>query len=294
MNIGLILPAQPENNKESDLLFRICKALGSVIFNKLRLETHRIELVDGINLVVCSIPITHPEMLSHEGVLKKLRARLEKKFDEERAWPVLEHPEVKGLFNPHEFRFDETIAEVAIDRFAEVLKLLQGIGDLCTKEVTVTGGSSFLEYAISKLITKVKTLNLLLPEGSCEPGEAEQAFVETGIPVHITSDSDVLNRTAVWLRFPDDDASFDALPETFHGMIADFGAMKIIDTKNKKIFSITLEFSDKIKRKIGHNNLSGWERGVLEGVIITVCANAWDVGVTETSIRLGMRLSFNS
>jgi hypothetical protein len=294
MNIGLILPARPENKKESGIFFWIFKALGSVMFNKLRLETHHIELLDGLNLVICSIPVNKPEMISHEGVLKKLKAKLEKKFEEERAWPILEHPAVKGLINPQEFRFDETIAEVAIDRFPEVLKLMQGIGDLCTKEVTVTGGSSYLEYAISKLITKVKTLNLLLPEGSCEPGEAEQAFVETGIPVHITSDSEVLNRTAVWLRFPDDDVSFDSLPESFHGMIADFSAMKIIDTRNKKIFTVTLEFSDKIKRKIGHSNLDGWGKGVLEGVIITVCANAWDIGVTDTSIRLGMRLSFNS
>ncbi len=305
MNIGLILPATKK--KERGPFSKLYQAIGSLLFNSLSLETHRIELMDGLNLVACSLPFYEPEILTHEGLKKRIRTRLDKFLEEERVWPVLEHPEVRGIYfgadkdteprpndfsHPGEYRFDEVLLEVAVNRFPEVLKLIQGLGNLSTREISVTGGSAHLEHAISRLITRVKAMNLLLPEGTPDPDEAEQAFAETGIPVHITTDPEVLNRTSLWLRFPDDHESFDALPGSFKGMIVDFGAMKIIDTKNQKIFSIVIEFSDKIRRKIGHSILSGWERGVLEGVVIMVCANAWEISVAETSVRLGMRLSF--
>ncbi len=305
MNIGLILPATKK--KKRNVLSRFYQTVSSLLLNALPYEIHQIEVTEDLCLMVCSLPYQDPEMLAHEGLRRRVRTKLVKIFEEKGAWPILEHPEVRGIyyignrgiepesndfFHPREYRFNDVLMEVIVNRFPEVLKLIQGIGNLSNREISVTGGSAHLEYAISRLITKVKAMNLLLPEGSPEPDEAEQAFAETGIPVHITTDHEVLNRTSIWLRFPDDHESFDALPESYKGMIVDYGAMKIIDTKNKKIFSVVLEFSDKIKRKIGHSILNGWEKGILEGVVIMVCANAWDISVTETSIRLGMRLSF--
>lgn len=293
MNIGLIMPAKMEK-KEIRVLKRPYRAICSLFSSTLPIETHQVELTEELHLVVCSILFRDPEILSHEGMRKKIKAKLDKVFEEERAWPILEHPEVRGLYNLQKYRFDEAIFEVVINRFLDVLKLINGIGDLSTREISVTGESSHLEYAINGLITKVKCINILLPVGSQEPNEAEQAFEETGIPVHITTDYEVLNRTSLWIRFPNDHPSFDSLPECYKGLIVDFGNMKIIDTKNKKIFTIIVEFSDKIKRKIGHTILNAWEEGVLESAFITLCANAWDISVTEASMRLGMRISFKS
>lgn len=292
MNIGLVLPVEREH--EQRIFGRLHQVIGSFIFAACPFEVHKIELIDGVNLIICRVLFCKPDIVSGRRIKKRLRLKLEKIFVEHKAWPILEHSDAAGFFHFENSLFEDVFSEVAVNRFAEVLKLIQGIGDITLKEVAVSGRSIYLEHAIERLLTKVKVLNILIPEGSYEPREAEEAFIETGIPVHITTDPEVLNRSAVWLRFPDDDKSFDSLPEFFKGVIIDFGVLKIIDTKNEKIFSITIEFSDKIKRKIGHSILNYFDKGVLEGVVIATCSNAWDINVTETSVKLGMRMSFIS
>lgn len=276
MNLGLLLPVDKKKWKP------------------ISLETRTIQILENINLVVCYVFCSGHETISGYGARKRLRARLDRIFGEGNVWPILEHPNIKGFFQNDDYRFDEILREVALCRLYEVISKIKGIGILANKEILVTGQSVHLEYAIEKLITKVKTMNILIPEGVSEPHEAERAFAETGIPIHITTDFDILNRVGLWFRFPDDHESFDDLPEKFSGIIVDFGAMKIIDTKIKKIFSISIEFSDKIKRRIGQQILSSFEKGVLEGFIIAVCANAWDISAAETSALLDMRLSFQS
>ncbi|HBR04026.1 MAG TPA: hypothetical protein DD738_15610 [Ruminiclostridium sp.] len=292
MNIGMIVPSR--TGAASGMLLKVYSTVRSFFFHSIFIETHRIGLMEGLNLTICSIPLQNGEELDNMAARRKLKLKLDRIFEEEGAWPVLEHPKLKGLYDPNEFPFEKALAEAASNRFLETIKLVHGIGNLSSREITITGGSIYLENAISKLITKVKAMNILLPEGSRPPDEAEEAFAETGIPVHITNDPEVLNRSALWIRFPLDHHSFDALPERFDGIILDFGNMKIIDTKNKKIFNILLEFSDRIKRRLGHNILKSWEEGVLEGVILTMGAKAWDITCTEASLKLGMRLSFKS
>jgi hypothetical protein len=293
MNIGLILPAAEKNDTKA--LPRLLSKMGEFLSSRCLFTSQTIELMDGMAFEVITLNRQTQEILANEGLRKKLKFRLHRYLEEARIWPVLEHPDLNGLYDPHHYAMDEAVVkEIVVNRFQEVLSLIQGVGDLSSKEITVTGGSTHLEHAIAKLVTKVKVMNLLLPEGSLEPSEAELAFMETGIPVHITTDWEVLNRSALWLRFPFDDARFDELPQKYRGIIVDFGEAKIIDTKNRKIFSVYPEFCDRIKRKIGHNILGSWPKGVLESVVISVCSNAWDKSVTDTSIRLGMRLSFKS
>jgi hypothetical protein len=137
----------------------------------------------------------------------------------------------------------------------------------------------------------VKSINILLPEGSEEPEEADLAFEETGIPVHITTDPEVLNRTALWIRFPFDHEGFDALPESYEGLIIDLGARKVIDTKAKTIMSIGLELSERMKRELGRSILEGFDTDSLAGFLIGYCINAWGKNASEASNRLGVRLS---
>ena len=292
MNIGIILPAR--RKQESRLIQKICRAMGSLVFATVQIETRKIELFEGLTFVVCSIPVLDGEIPANEGAGKKIKPKLARIFEEENTLMVLEHPSLKGFFNSRHYSFEDILREVAVNRFTEVLKLIRGIGNLSSREITVTGRPDHLEYAIARLITRAGSVNILLPEGSENPHEAEQAFAETGIPVHLTTDPEVLDRTALWIRFPDDYAGFDALPQNFKGIIVDFGAMQIIDTKSKKIFNIFIEFSEKIRRKIGHSILHGCESGALEGLVLSLCANAWDIGVTEASVRLDMRPSYKS
>jgi hypothetical protein len=276
MNIGLLLPAPKKKWKPVSL------------------EVRYIEISENVNLVVCYLSCLGSDVINRRGTRKRIKARIDAIFQGSYVWPVLEHPLVKGFYQCEDYRFDEILREVAVGRTDEILGKIKGLGILANKEILVTGQSEHLEYAIEKLITKVKTLNILIPEGASEPREAEKAFAETGIPVHITTDFDILERVRLWLRFPDDHESFDVLPERFDGTIVDIGAMKIIDTKLRKIFSINIEFSDRIKRRIGQQILNSLEKGALEGFIAAVCANTWDISVSEASILLDMRLSFQS
>ena len=84
------------------------------------------------------------------------------------------------------------------------------------------------------------------------------------------------------------------MPQRFKGIIVDLGEMKIIDTKAQKVFSLCIEFSEKVKRRLGQQLLNTWEENVLEGFIILVCANAWDMSEAEVFKRLEMRFSFIS
>ncbi len=234
------------------------------------------------------------EAMRIQGFRKRYKARIDRIIEELNVWPILEHPDISGFYQVDASVFSKVVKELALHRFDEVLSTIKGVGALINKEILVTGSSEYLEHAIEILITKVKTINILIPKGVNEPVEAEKAFLETGIPVHITTDYDVMNRTAMWIRFPDDDESFDVLPRNFKGIIVDFGAMKIIDTKARKIFNIGIDFSDKIKRRIGQQLLNTWERNVLEGFIVLVCANAWNISEPEVFKRLEMRFSFLS
>ncbi len=276
MNIGIILPVSKKRWKP------------------VTLKSYRIELIEDLGVVVCLLPYKTSEVIQRTGLKKRLKTKLDRIFEKQNIWPVLEHPEIGGFYQVDTSAFAGVIKLLAIRRFADILALIKGVGALINKEILVTGSSEYLEHAIEILITKVKTVNILIPEGVSEPIEAEKAFLETGIPVHITTDHDVLNRTEIWLRFPDDNEGFDVLPQKFKGIIIDFGAMKVIDTKLQKIFGLGIEFSDSIKRRFGQQLLNAWEKGVLEGFIILVCANAWNINDSEAFERLEMGFSFLS
>ena len=276
MNIGILLPVTKK------------------WWKPVTLKTYPIEITDDLNIVVCLLPYYDIEAMRLPGFRKKFKTKLDRIFEDQNAWPVLEHPDIRGFYQGDTSFFAEVIELLALQRFSDILSAIQGVGSLINKEILVTGSSEYLERAIEILITKVKTINILIPKGVSEPIEAEKAFLETGIPVHITTDYDVLNRTGIWIRFPDDNENFDELPRTFKGMIIDFGAMKIIDTKLQKIFGISIEFSDRIKRRLGQHLLNSWGKGVLEGFIILVCAKGWDINESEVFKRLEMRFSFLS
>lgn len=290
MNIGVIIPSnlqKKEYTKPPGLMDKI----RSFFSSSSGVEVSRADILEDLSLVICSVPFDNPEKIS-ERCRRKMRSRIRLAFEKERALPLLEHPKINGLCGLPNYEFEEVIRKVALKRFPELLNIIRGIGNLEDREVTVTGNSPYLEYAISSLITKVKVLNLLLPMDSVAPAEAEQAFEETGIPVHITNDAEVLGRSAIWIRFPDDHKSFDILPRKYDGIIVDLGAMKIVDTKNRKIFSIVIEFSERIRRKIGFSILEGWKAGYVESAVIAMCANMWNMNLAETSLRLGTVLTF--
>lgn len=276
MNIGILLPVTKK------------------WWKPVTLKTYPIEITADLNIVVCMLPFNDTEAICLPGFRKRFKVKLDRIFEEQNAWPVLEHPDIRGFYQGDTSFFAEVIELLALQRFSDILSAIQGVGSLINKEILVTGSSEYLERAIEILITKVKTINILIPKGVSEPIEAEKAFLETGIPVHITTDYDVLNRTGIWIRFPDDNENFDELPQMFKGLIVDFGAMKIIDTKVKKIFGISIEFSDRIRRRMGQQLLNSWGKGVLEGFIILACANAWDINESEVFKRLEMRFSFLS
>jgi hypothetical protein len=276
MNVGILLPVEKKR------------------WRPVTLKTYQIEVITGLNLVVCLLPCTETGARYRPSYRKRLKAKLDRVFEAQKAWPVLEHPDIGGFYQVDTSVFVELLKELALQRFYEILGLIKGVGPIINKEILVTGSSEYLEHAIEILITKVKTINILIPKGVSEPIEAEKAFLETGIPVHITTDYQVLNRTGIWLRFPDDNENFDVLPQKFKGTIVDFGAMKVIDTKAQKIFNIGIEFSDSIKKRLGKHLLCTWKEGVLEGFMLLVCSNAWDVSDTEAFRRLEMRFAFLS
>ncbi len=289
MNIGLVIPCDLKKKTEIKPP-GLMQKIRSVFAPPLIIEVYRVGIFKDLGLVFCIVPFENLEKISERSV-KIQRAKISKIFEKERALPLLEHPKVKGLYGMPNYEFDKVLQKIVIKRFVELLKILRGIGDLAEREVAVTGKSPHLEHAISNLITKVKSLNLLLPRDSIAPAEAELAFAETGIPVHITNDAEVLKRSALWIRFPDDHESFDELPPKYDGIIVDLGAMRIIDTKNKKIFSIVIEFSERIRRKIGFSILEGWKDGYLESAVIALCSKLWNISLTEASIRLGTVLT---
>ncbi len=276
MNVGILLPVRKK------------------WWKPVTLKTYPIEIADNLNLVVCLLPFNDSEAMCLPGFRKRFKARLDRILYEQNIWPVLEHPLISGLYQVDSSVFCETAKTLSLHLFYEVLSAIKGVGALINKEILVTGSTEYLEHAIEILITKVKTINILIPKGVNEPVEAERAFLETGIPVHITTEYDVANRTGIWIRFPDDNESFDVLPQRFKGIIVDLGEMKIIDTKAQKVFSLCIEFSEKVKRRLGQQLLNTWEENVLEGFIILVCANAWDMSEAEVFKRLEMRFSFIS
>ncbi|NLX63238.1 MAG: hypothetical protein GX022_00435 [Clostridiaceae bacterium] len=273
MNIGVLLPVRKK------------------WWKPVTLKTYPIEIDDSLNLVVCLLTVNENEVLRLPGINKRFKAKLDRILEDQKIWPILGHPFFNGLYQADTSVYGKAVKALALQLFHEILNAIKGLGTLINKEILVTGSSEYLEHAIEILITKVKTINILIPKGVNEPVEAERAFLETGIPVHITTDCDVVNRTGIWIKFPGDNFCFDALSRNIKGIILDLDSMKIIDTKTRKIFNICVEFSDKVKRMLGQQLLNTWEKNVLEGFILTVCAKTWNMSESEVFKRLGMRFS---
>lgn len=273
MNIGLLLPVTKK------------------WWKPLSIKTYKVAAIQNLSFVVCLFPCNNIKDFFHSGKIKRNKAKIDRLFEENSAWPILEHPKLSGLYQ-NDLSFIQIVTQrIVIDRFYELLKSIRGLGHFNNMEILITGLPRYLEHAIQKLITKVKTINILIPEGMEEPVEAERAFWETGIPVHITNDKDILGRNRVWLRFPQDHHSFDALPQEFNGTIIDFETLKIIDTRVEKIYNINIEFSEVIKRKLGQKLLGTWKKGELEGFVIAMYACFCDINEVEASVRLGTRIT---
>lgn len=278
MNLGIIVPQKPGNAKVYGIWH-------------IPIFCYRIEVVENMNLVICNIPLTVGNAMLVAKYMRRVKGRLDKLLMKEGVMAVLEHPSFTKLYGSHKANYDIYLKDIAVYRLPELIKVVKGTGDLSHIEVTLTGGSRNLEYAISKLITSVRCINILLPEGISESQEAELAFAETGIPVHITTDPEVLNRTALWIRFPSDHESFDCLPSHYSGRIIDLGELKVIDTRTKRIYNICLELADRIVTQIGFDLCDELGINRLSGFVTAYCSNAWEKSPAEVSIRLGMRLS---
>lgn len=289
MSIAIVLPKRDQKDsnpaKGAAALFKFLQGHGRL------LEVSELEIFEDIILVICNIRMLNGNARADARLRSRIRKKLDVLFAEKGVWSVLEHPKIKGLYPARHELYALILGEVVVNRFVELFSIIRRVGRLCDKEVTITGPSAHLEYAIAKLITSVKSINILLPEGSEAPEEADLAFEETGIPVHITTDPEVLDRTDLWIRFPYDHESFDALPESYEGLIIDLGARRVIDTKAKTIMTIGLELSEKMKRGLGRDILEGFDSDSLAGFLIDYCINAWGKNASEVSIRLGMRLS---
>ena len=287
MNLGIILPPKSKSAKPESMLSRF---LTTSLFGIPLIETEKVELLENINLIICNIPTAYGNAMPGKSFLKRLKHKLDRIFLEEGVLSVLEHPAVHNLYGSYKAKYDPYLTEIAVNRLPELLKSVREGANPDNMEIALTGSSRNLEYAITRLITSVKCINILVPEGFEEPEEAESAFEETGIPVHITNDPEVLLRTTLWIRFPNDHESFDALPGTYKGKIIDLGALKVIDTRTKRIYNICLELPGSYIKKIGCiPDEFGLSR--LPGFITAYCANAWDRSAAEVSMRLGMRLS---
>jgi len=289
MNLGIILPtgAVHAGRENSNTLRCLLSALPLVVPP---ISIRRTQLDANIGLLTCSIPCQGGSPLGRKWLNRRLKRKLDRIFAEEGVLSVIEHPDVKGLYGSHKTRYEAYLAEIAVYRFTELLGIVHRGPGLNRVEVTVTGNQRHLEFAITRLISLVKTINILIPEGFEEPGKAEEAFEETGIPVHITTDPEVLNRTPLWIRFPNDHASFDSLPEVYFGRIVDLGALKIIDTRAKRIYDICLELPEPLfGEAVPLPDQFRYRR--LPAFIAANCANAWGTSAAEASIRLNMRLN---
>lgn len=288
MNLGMILPHEANHGKETGKVTRRILSALSVVPPCIGIR--RIMLDPNISLVICSIPYSRGRSSQNNGPDRRLKQRLDRILAEEGVLSVIEHPDIKNLYGSHKTRYESYLTDIAVSRFTELLGIVhRGMG-LGRMEITVTGCQRHLEYAITRLISLVKTINVLIPEGFREPGKAEEAFDETGIPVHITTDPGVLRRTPLWIRFPDDHESFDCLPAVYTGRIIDLGALKVIDTRAKRIYDICLELPESILGETGP--LPDQLRYLrLPGFLAANCANAWGESAAEASIRLNMRLN---
>ncbi|NLW02469.1 MAG: hypothetical protein GX027_04300 [Clostridiaceae bacterium] len=287
MILGMILPRENNPGGETGKVTR--RILPAMSITPLYIGIKRIQLHPGISLVVCSIPYPCGCAGGHERPGRRLKRRLDRILAEEGVLSVIEHPAVKNLYGSHKARYESCLIDIAVSRFTELLGMAYRGTGLGRIEVTITGSQRCLEYAITRLVPLVKTINVLIPDGFQEPGKAEEAFDETGIPVHITTDPEVLRRTPLWIRFPNDPESFDSLPAVYHGRIVDLGALKVIDTRAKRIYDICLELPEDLLGEAGPlPDQLRYRR--LPGFIAANCANAWGESAAEASIRLNMRL----
>jgi len=286
MNLGIILPRESSPGRTGNLTRRILSALSIA---PPHIGVSRVQLDPGISLVICRIPYPPGRSEEQRRPGRRLKRRLDRILAEEGVLSVIEHPAIRDLYGSHKARYESCLADIAVSRFAELLGIAHRGAGLRRIEVAVTGSQRHLEYAITRLITLVKTVNVLIPEGFREPGGAAQAFEETGIPVHVTSDPAVLDRTPLWIRFPNDHESFDSLPAVYRGRIIDLGALKVIDTRAKRIYDICLELPGCLLDETGPLP-DGMRYRRLPAFIAANCANAWGESAAEASVRLGMRL----
>lgn len=287
MNLGVILPLKQDSPAPG---FFPAFLLPKLRFTPDPVVTNRVELHENVNLIVCGIPAAEAKDMHQGRGRSRVRRKLDRIFSDEGVLSVLEHPGLQSIYGSDKARYDRYVADIAIGRLPELAGMVHACSNASRMEIAVTGGPPYLEYAISRLINSYKCINILIPKGHEEPGEAEAAFCETGIPVHITDDPEVLERTRLWIRFPGDHEGFDILPGVYSGRIIDLGDLKVIDTRMKRVYNICLELPGDCARKLGcPPEEFGSSR--LPGFIAACCSNAWQKSASDVSLRLGMKLS---
>ena len=235
MILGMILPRENNPGGETGKVTR--RILPAMSITPLYIGIKRIQLHPGISLVVCSIPYPCGCAGGHERPGRRLKRRLDRILAEEGVLSVIEHPAVKNLYGSHKARYESCLIDIAVSRFTELLGMAYRGTGLGRIEVTITGSQRCLEYAITRLVPLVKTINVLIPDGFQEPGKAEEAFDETGIPVHITTDPEVLRRTLCGYGFPTIRKALTACPLSIMAELLIWGPSRLL-TPGQKGFTI--------------------------------------------------------
>ena len=163
MILGMILPRENNPGGETGKVTR--RILPAMSITPLYIGIKRIQLHPGISLVVCSIPYPCGCAGGHERPGRRLKRRLDRILAEEGVLSVIEHPAVKNLYGSHKARYESCLIDIAVSRFTELLGMAYRGTGLGRIEVTITGSQRCLEYAITRLVPLVKTINVLIPDG---------------------------------------------------------------------------------------------------------------------------------
>ena len=95
MNIGIILPAEPKKQQQIKLP-KFLRVFETLFLDPEPLEVQKIDIFQGLRLVVLGVPLINRDILTSEAKGKKLRHRIRRVFEVEKAW-LIGTSEIRGL-----------------------------------------------------------------------------------------------------------------------------------------------------------------------------------------------------
>ena len=289
MAYALILSSdktQSPGNGSYSLLHSIILWFRGFVPSQVRVEYRKIYE----NLVFYTITMPHPaeyftkNKIGKRRTLKKFRRAIMLNNIEHF---LLENP-LREYLNGEWSMGNNSCLDESIRTKAYLLFYKEPFRDFILQDMTIALSGvqkAYLNYKLMSVLSNFKLVNVIGPDNQLQDFW-DNFMDETGVPVCVTEDFDVLARSDIWISFEQTVARNE-----FDGVKIEFATKNILCKKIKKQYNMKYMFQKKLMKKLGRGLLQRFEHHILSEFLLNIIIQGHDLTLPEAEKLLGLNIS---